>query len=541
VTRPFTLADVFEVMADAGPHRLALVAGDVRRTYSELDARANRVGHALRESGLEVGAHVAILSWNRAEWVESMLGCYKARLVPINVNYRYVADELRHVLADSDAQALVVERGFLPQLAQIRVDLPLLRTLFVMEDGSDAPLPSDAVGYEPALSAASPDGNFGERSPDDRYILYTGGTTGLPKGVVWRQEDIFFGAIGAGNPYAPPISAPEELAANAEKDPLVQLILPPMMHGGGQWMFFITTCLGGTVVLWTGRHLDPAAVLGLIERERAHMLMVVGDAMARPIIDALAADPSAYDVSSLFVIGSGGAILSPAVKNAIRELLPGVMVTDSFGASETGANGSVHDHDGPAAGPRFTLAPHTKVVDDNFEPVAPGVVGRLARSGHIPLGYYNDDAKTAATFVTDAGGTRWVVPGDFARVETDGTTTLLGRGSVVINTGGEKVFPEEVEAVLKAHPDVFDVVVVGVPDERYGESVAAVVAARDDAQPVLDELAAHTRKSLAGYKVPRHLILVDHVVRTPVGKPDYRWAKATAVHQTTAGLAAGAS
>jgi acyl-CoA synthetase (AMP-forming)/AMP-acid ligase II len=258
--------------------------------------------------------------------------------------------------------------------------------------------------------------------------------------------------------------------------------------------------------------------------------MVVGDAMARPIVDTLAENPTAYDVSSLAVVGSGGAILSTAVKDALRSLLPNVMVSDSFGASETGANGSVQDHDGPAAGPRFTLAAHTTVLGPDNRPVVPGsgVVGRLARSGHIPLGYYKDEAKTAATFVIDDNGTRWVVPGDFARVEADGTITLLGRGSVSINTGGEKVYPEEVEAVLKAHPNVFDAVVVGVPDPRYTERVAAVVAARPGASPTLAELDRHCRGSLAGYKVPRELVLVDEIMRTPAGKPDYRWAKATA-------------
>jgi acyl-CoA synthetase (AMP-forming)/AMP-acid ligase II len=526
MSRPFTLADVFEVIADACPQRLALIAGDVRLTYAELDERANRIGHALRDGGLDVGAHVAILARNRAEWVETMLGCYKARLVPINVNFRYVEDELRYVLDDCDSQAVVVERDYVSKLQTIRDRLPLLRCVVVIDDD-----------YEEVLANASAHRDFGERSPDDHYILYTGGTTGLPKGVVWRQEDIYFAAIGAGNPYAPPISAPEELAAKAEQDPIVQVVLAPMMHGGGQWLFFITTCLAGTTVLWTGQSLDPDGILRLIERERAHMLMVVGDAMARPIVDRLAAEPSAYDVSSLFVIGSGGAILSPPVKDAIRELLPSVIVQDSFGASETGANGSVHDHEGPAAGPRFTLAPHTMVLDDELRPVEPGsgVVGRLARSGHIPLGYYKDEQKTSATFVTDANGTRWVVPGDFARVETDGTVTLLGRGSVSINTGGEKVFPEEVEAVLKAHPDVFDALVVGVPDSRYGERVSAIVAPRPGGAPTLATLDAHCRQSLAGYKVPRHLVIVDEIVRTPAGKPDYRWAKETALQSLTVG------
>jgi fatty-acyl-CoA synthase len=276
--------------------------------------------------------------------------------------------------------------------------------------------------------------------------------------------------------------------------------------------------------------MDAAAILRIVDRERAASLMVVGDAMARPLVDEIERNGPSYDLSCLAVIGSGGAILSRAVKDALRRSLPNVWIADSFGASETGANGSVYDQDGPSAGPRFTLADHTTVLGDDLRPVAPGSgdVGRLARSGHIPLGYYKDEVKTAATFVVDASGTRWVVPGDYATVEADGTVTLLGRGSVSINTGGEKVFPEEVEAALKAHPAVYDAVVVGVPDERFVERVAALVAPRPGLVPTLDELKTHCRTTLAGYKVPRALVLVDEIVRTPAGKPDYRWAKSRA-------------
>ena len=299
------------------------------------------------------------------------------------------------------------------------------------------------------------------------------------------------------------------------------------MHGGGQWMTFITFFAGGTVVLWTGHHFDPHEVWRIVERERANGVMVVGDAMARPLAEALAEPGASHDPSTVFSIGSGGAILSAAVKEQLRAQLPNALVIDSFGASETGAGGSVLE----GGQPRFRMGEFMTVLDDELLRVVPGsgVVGRLARRGHIPLGYHKHEAKTAATFVTAADGTRWVVPGDFAMVEADGAITLLGRGSQCINTGGEKVFPEEVEAVLKAHPDVFDAVVVGVPDERFVERVAAVVRPRDGgASPTLDELAAHCRHHLAGYKVPRQLVVVDEIERTPAAKPDYRWAKAVA-------------
>ncbi len=534
--REFNLADLFEVVVDRVPTRLALVAGDRRLTYEQLDERANRLAHHLGGVGVAPGDKVAIYAWNRAEWLEAMIGAFKARAVPVNVNYRYVADEARYVLDNSDAVVVVHERASTPVLAAIRADLPGLRDRIVLEDGTDEP--DDALRYEDALAAASPARDFGERSPDDIYLLYTGGTTGMPKGVMWRAEDIFFAALGGGGFGQPPIEKPEELAQRMEPEETrsVQMVNAPMMHGGGQWVTFITFYGGGTVVLNTQRHFDPDEIWQIVARERGTGVMVVGDAMGRPLAEALAAPGASYDTSAVVVVGSGGAILSPAVKEQLRAELPDAMVMDSFGASETGAGGSVYDTQGPAAGPRFTMGEFMTVLDDNDRPVAPGsgVVGRLARRGHIPLGYYKDEEKTAATFVTDSDRIRWVVPGDSATVETDGTITMLGRGSVCVNTGGEKVYPEEVEAALKSHPEVFDAVVVGVPDERFVERVAAIVQPRPGAAVALEDLQAHCRGTLAGYKVPRQLVVLDELVRTPVGKPDYRWAKTTATQHALA-------
>jgi acyl-CoA synthetase (AMP-forming)/AMP-acid ligase II len=529
----FNLADLYEIVADAVPERLALVAGDRRLTYAQLDERANRFAHHLLDHGVEPGDKVAIYSGDRAEWVEAMLGTYKARAVPINVNYRYVAEEARYILDNSDAVTVIFERAFAPVVNAIRAALPKLRRTVVLEDGTDAS--TDAVPYEDALATASPARDFEPRSPDDLYLLYTGGTTGVPKGVMWRSEDIFFAALGGGGFGQPPITKPEELADRipAEDARAIPMVNAPMMHGGGQWMAFINFFGGGTVVLNCDRHFDPDRIWRTVERERCNSVMVVGDAMGRPLAEALAAPGAAYDTSSVIIVGSGGAILSPPVKEQLRAELPNAMVMDSFGASETGAAGSVFDTQGPAAGPRFTMGEFMTVLDDELRPVVPGsgVVGRLARRGHIPLGYYKDDEKTAATFVTAADGARWAVPGDFAVVEADSTITLLGRGSVCINSGGEKVYPEEVEAVLKSHPDVFDAVVVGVPDERWVERVAAIVQARPGAEPSLEELQDHARDKLAGYKLPRQLLLAETIPRTPVGKPDYRAAKKLATSE----------
>jgi acyl-CoA synthetase (AMP-forming)/AMP-acid ligase II len=347
----------------------------------------------------------------------------------------------------------------------------------------------------------------------------------MPKGVMWRAEDIFFAAFGGGNLGGEPITEPEQIVDTLD---LHRRGLPacPFMHGTAHWMAFGTFYSGGTIVISPRRHFDAAHLWRLVERERVTFLVIVGDAFARPLVEGHDRLDPPPDVSSLTVVLSGGAVLSPAVKGAWLERFPGALLIDGFGASETGGQGrSVAAPGGAIQGVAcFSVDEGTVVLDDELHPVGPGVVGRLARRGHVPLGYYKDPTKSAATFpVVD--GVRWSVPGDHARVEPDGTVTVLGRGSVSINTGGEKVYPEEVEAALKAHPGVFDAIVVGVPDDRWGERVTAVVEPRDGATPTLDELAEHVRTQLASYKVPRALVLVDAVVRSPSGKPDYRWAR----------------
>ncbi len=516
----FNLADLFEAVVDAVPDRLALVAGDRRLTYRELDERANRAAHYLRDVGVLPGQHVGIYAYNRAEWTEAMLGCFKARAVPINVNYRYVVEELRYLFDNADVVALFFEAEFGPHVASVRPGLPKLRHLVQIDDESGVQTSGlDAVDYERALaSAASDRAGLGPRSADDLYILYTGGTTGFPKGVMWRAEDIFFAAMGGGNYGGPGITRPEDIAEHLSAQPGASLALAPLMHGNAQWTMFVALFGGNTVVLSTSHRLDADEVWDLVEREGVNVVSLVGDAMARPLVDALEHRPPP---SSLFAVVSGGAILSPAIKAQLNERAPNVAVVDAFGASETGANGAVDVTD---KGPRFRMNEWTTVITEDGDVAPPGEVGLLARRGHVPLGYYKDEAKTAATFV-EMHGVRWAIPGDRALIEDDGTITVLGRGSQCINTGGEKVFPEEVEASLKSHPDVFDAIVVGVPDERWGEAVTAVVAPRPGRTVSLTELAEHCRASIAGYKVPKHLVVVEAVERTPAGKPNYRWAK----------------
>ena len=521
-TRTYNLGDLIELVAEAVPDRLCIVAGDERRTFREFDERTNQVARALLELGLEPGAKVAMYSWNRVEWPEIFFGAFKARTVPINVNYRYVADELRYVLDNSDSEVVVFERSFAPIVAEILPDLPGVRATIVLEDGSDADA-GDALGWDAVVDRqdTSPVGN--QRSDDDLYFLYTGGTTGMPKGVMWRNEDIFAAALSAA---VGEISSPEEIATKSIPEEFARpsLVIAPLMHGAAQWGMCNMLFGGGGIALYTQRGLDPEAVWDLVERERCMGLTLVGDAMARPLADALASSGRARDFSGFYRIGSGGGVFSPAVQDALREQIPHVQVMDSYGASEMGAGGM--SAEGGAR--RFTVSPELNVLDDDLEPVEPGVVGRLARTGHIPLGYYKDEAKTAATFPVDAHGQRWSVPGDAATVDPDGVVTLLGRGSQCINTGGEKVYPEEVEEALKSHPAVYDALVVGVPDERWGERVVAVVQPRGDARPTVADIAEHCRSSIAGYKVPRALTFVDAVRRSPAGKADYRWAKETA-------------
>ena len=537
-TRALNLADLFELVADTVPDRPALVAGTARRTYRQLDERANRFAHALEDRGIPVGAHVGILAHNCAEWVEAMIGCYKARTVPVNLNFRYVAPELRYVIDNADLVALVYERALSPLVAEALApddtgtEVTPPRVLLVVEDGTDpsVALGRPVVGFEEAMAAASPDRGFDPRSPDDLYLLYTGGTTGMPKGVMWRQEDIFFAAMGGGGWGQEPITAADELVGRLQPDDAaraVMLIVGPLMHGNAQWAMWNAFMMAGTAVIYTNHRFDPHELWQLVSDEGAVSVALVGDAMARPMADALAtAAPGTYDTSTLFVVGSGGAMLSATVKDELKKQLPGAMIMDRFGSSESGAHGVVETG---ATGPRFEMGGDTSVLDEDLRPLSPGDgrIGRLARTGRMPLGYYKDEAKTAATFLVDPDGVRWSVPGDLASVEEDGTITVHGRGSASINSGGEKIFPEEVEAAVKTHPHVFDAIVVGIPDERFGERVAVALRPKAEVGTLtLEELQEHCRALIAGYKIPREMILIEEVPLTAAGKPDTKAAKA---------------
>jgi acyl-CoA synthetase (AMP-forming)/AMP-acid ligase II len=535
----WNIADLVERIVDLAPEREALVCGDARRSYAQLEERSNRLAHHLASAGLGRGDHVGIYAFNCVEFVESMLGAYKLRAVPINVNYRYVEDELRYLFDNADLKALVHHRRFTPRIAAVKDEMPLLRHLIAIDDDSGEDFrAAGAVAYHEALANASPARCFGPRSPDDLYILYTGGTTGMPKGVMWRQQDVIF-TLGGGIDHATgiPATRPEELSARMGPAPLVSMAIAPLMHGASQWATLGALFTGNKVVLYGDRSFDPDAVWRIIEKERVQTLAITGDAMGRPLIEALAGASAGRDLSSLFVVASTAAVFSPSVKEQFKQRFPNLIVVDSVGASETGFHGTSLYQAGESAAARTGVVRvrpgrDTIVVGEDGRPLGPGtgVVGKLARTGNVPLGYYKDPKKTAETFV-EVDGRRYAIPGDFATLEADGTITLLGRGSVCINTGGEKVYPEEVEAALKAHPEVFDVIVVGVRDPRWGERVAAVLQPRPGRTPTLEALAAHCRDKIAGFKVPRSLYLVDRIERSPSGKPDYPWAKALAAER----------
>jgi acyl-CoA synthetase (AMP-forming)/AMP-acid ligase II len=522
----FQLADLYECLCDARPDADVLVAGSQHVTRRELDARANRLAHLLAAQGIGRGDHVGAYAYNRAEWVETLLACWKIGAATVNVNFRYVTDELRYIWDNSDMVALVYERGFAEHVAALAGEFPALRSYLVLEDGCGADGPG--LNYEEALAAQSPERGFEPRSGDDIYLVYTGGTTGMPKGVLWRHED-FYSNIA--RPLAGGIERPEEIARQAD-NPLSMrtLTLSPLMHGGGQYPLFITILNGGVGLFPTSRHFDPHEVLAIVEREEVASLSIIGDAMGRPLAEAMLDERSRYDTSSLVAISTGGALLTDPVRRLLRNAFGEVLITGGIGSSEIGSAARETRAFDPNSGPRFALDAPVAVLDDDLRRVEPGSggVGRLARTGHIPLGYYKDPAKTAATFVTDPQGVRWVLPGDYARVEDDGSITLLGRGSQCINSGGEKIFADEVEAVISRHPAVRHTAVIGVDDPKWQQRVVALVELRSEAETLtLEALQDHCRLHLARYKLPRDLLICE-IERTPSGKVDYPWARAFA-------------
>ncbi|NDA76351.1 MAG: acyl-CoA synthetase [Actinobacteria bacterium] len=514
--RTFNIADLFEASVDEWPDREYLIDENSRRTYVEMDRRANRLAHHLLAEGVKPGDHVGIYALNRIEWVEALWAIFKIRAVWININYRYVEDELAYLFGNADLSYLIVEPEFAERARAVQPDL---RQLVIGPE------------FESALAAQSDERDFGPRSNDDIYMLFTGGTTGMPKGVVWRHEDVVM-ALGGGVDITTGVrmTEPTQFVEKGRNGfHLCGLPIAPLMHGATQWSVMGQSFVGNKVVLRA--KFDPADVFRAIDAEKVNLLMITGDAMARPMLDHLVENRATYDLTSLFAVSSSAVLFSQACKDQFMEMFPNIVLTDAVGSSEGGANGiTMVGKDAPKT-PGLTVkaAPDSVVLGDDLRPVPAGVMGKLARTGNIPLRYHKDPEKSAATFVTGPDGTRYSIPGDFAVMQDDGSITLIGRGSVCINSGGEKIFPEEVENALKSHPEVFDAVVVGVPDERWGERVAAVVQARVGTTPSLESIQEHCRKHVAGYKVPRQLTLVDVMVRSPAGKSDYRWAKERAV------------
>jgi fatty-acyl-CoA synthase len=534
--RMMNLAQIHEAIAEVIPDRECIVFRDRRLDWAEVTDRTRRLGHVLRAHGLgcrqersalrgwESGQdHMALYLRNGNEYLEGMLGAFKARCAPFNVNYRYVEEELLYLFENSRARAVVYHAEFAPLLERIRARLPRLELLIQVDDDSGQPLLPGALDYEQALAEAVAEPPPATLSGDDLYILYTGGTTGMPKGVLWRQEEIFYSALVKGRPG----SLAEIQADVRGRREIRTLPAPPFMHGAAHWAAFNMWHIGGTIVVQSDvARLDPKDIWSTVERERCNTLTLVGDAFARPLIDELRR--KTYDLSSLFMVTSGGAIFTASLKQELLDLLPHVRIMDTLGSSESGSQGThLSTQQSGARTGQFEMAQDNVVLSDDLSHVLePGSPERgwLARSGDMPLGYFRDEEKTARAFPSVAG-TRYAVPGDRAMIEPGGELTLLGRDSVTINSGGEKIFAEEVELALKHHPAVYDCVVCGTPSERWGSQVTAIVQLREGETVTEQALCATANQHITRYKLPKVFVFVDEVVRAPSGKADYRWAR----------------
>jgi fatty-acyl-CoA synthase len=540
------LADMWEAVAAELPDAVAQIHGDASYTFGEFEARAARMAGWLQARGVQAGAKVGMYLYNAPAYLETTFAALKLRAVPVNVNFRYLADELLYLLDNADAEVLVYHGALAERVAAVRDRLPRLRVLVQVTTTDDdrVPLLPGAHHYDDAVAQGEPAPRI-PRSADDHVFLYTGGTTGLPKGVMWTHADLFkqfsAGYMALGGEVPTTVEGVGKAARMMREMGVSgpQIAAPPLMHGMAWFTSMSRLMTGGTVVTLTNRSFDAHELWRCVQQHRVGMCVIVGDAFARPMIRALEEAEAAgrpYDVSSLMVIVSGGVMWTPANKKPLLDRGIG-MLMDGLGSSEATGIGMMISTagDDPAIG-RFMPNPGTRVVTEDGRDVTPGSgeIGLLAVTGALPQGYYKDAEKTAGTFkVID--GVRYSFPGDWARVEADGSITLLGRGSVCINTGGEKVFPEEVEEVLKLHPDVEDCVVVGVPDTKWGEAITAVVQPRTGTAPDTKALVAFTRERLAAYKAPKHVVTVERLVRSPAGKADYRWARETAAARVGAG------
>jgi fatty-acyl-CoA synthase len=534
----WNFADVWEIVAEQIPDAQAQVQGDRRVSWSEFDRRANGIAHTLLERGAAEQDKVAQYLYNGPEYIESMFGTFKAGLVPINTNYRYQDDELVYLWDNADCVAVVFHGVFTATIERIRDRVPKVATWLWVDDGH-GDRPEWAVAYEES-AASHPERVVPPwgRDGDQLLMTYTGGTTGMPKGVMWRQDDLFRTLVSQMNPMYRDSEADAELVRQSvtQAGP-IGLPACPLMHGTGLYTQLIVLSLGGSTVTLVNRRFDVEEMFDTIESEKVNQIAIVGDAFGRPMLKALDENPGRWDLSSLFLVASSGVMWSEQIKQGLLKHHPGMLLVDAFSSSEAvGMGQSVSSGASTSHTAKFTLGENTIVVTEDGRRVEPGSdeIGRVAVGGFQPIGYYKDPEKSAATFI-EIDGKRYSCPGDYAKVEADGSLTLLGRGSVVINTGGEKVFPEEVEEVLKTHASVRDAVAVGVPDERFGEIVAAVVEAADGADVDADDVITHVRSKLAAYKAPKQVLVVSTIGRAPNGKVDYKRLKAEASDRLGAG------
>lgn len=528
--RTFNLADLFEVVAQAVPQRTAFVCGAQRLSFAELDRRATQLASALRTRGVQRGHHVGLQLYNSAAYIETFLACCKIGAAPVNVNYRYVADELAHLFTTLDLHALVYGAEFAAEVAAMATRAATLK-VFLQAGTGTVQGPAGSEDYEAAVTSGASQWQDPGRSDNDVYMLCTGGTTGLPKGVMWPHKSLFMAALGGGGIYfgRPPIQRPEELAVLVtQAPPLVYLALAPMMHGAAMWATLISLLAGHTVVVNEHPRFDAQQVWDIVQRGGVNILSVVGDAMALPLIQALELQPQRWDLQALKIFGNGGAVFSAHLQDRLRALLPQVAISNGLGSSEAGLLGGQQNVERGDGMIRFPPRADLALIDDSLSLVTgPGAEGTLARTGYTPIGYYGDAKKTAETFVT-IGGRLWVLTGDRARIDADGDIVVLGRGSQCINTGGEKVFPEEVETAARRCKAVRDVLVVGLPDERWGQKVVAVVELEPGQNFDAAAFESACRETLAGYKVPKAVFIAEQIQRSPAGKADYRWAQAFA-------------
>lgn len=518
----FNLADLFESVAKTVPNNIAIISDSAQLTYAELDDKATRLAAALSTFGVVQGDTVGLYLYNSPAFLISFIAICKLGAFPYNINYRYRADELRYLFNNADTAVIIHGQEFSPLIRELRNDVPTLKFTVAVSDGSNV----DAIGsvdYDTLLLHDL--GGPWTRSEDDLIISYTGGTTGMPKGVMWPHRAFLFACAGGAGYFNPsgPVQAPEDIIDRVSKGyPMKIFPLAPLMHNASLWLAWATFLNGATVIISESKSFDPEQILDTVEREGANIVQIVGDAMATPIRDTLKANPGRWSLNHVVSFGGGGAVFSQHLKDDLKELIPSANIADGMGSTETGIQGNVEKSDEGLL--RLTANESQQViVDGRIGQV--GEVGFIANTGNIPIGYYKDPVKTAETFQT-IEGKLWAVSGDAGRLDEDGMITMFGRGSTCINSGGEKIFPEEVEEALRSHPAIFDAVVTGQKDDRWGERVVAVVSIRDGYdKPSLAEVKDFLSNRLAGYKIPKTLVYVDEVKRSPAGKQDYQWAR----------------